>query len=198
MCRGDLAITCLTWNIHSLNNKCDDVMGHIVDKKADIVFLTETWQKSSHNNVTATIKRYGYTPYHKIREHGEKSRGGGVGILCCNKYEVKAKHLNIPKPHSFEFCMYSLAVQEKSGKNCNILLIALYRDQYVPMDIFIDEFDQLLQSVIMLNAYFIISGDFNIWWGTSSDDAIHFSDLLDSYMALFSMFHNLPMLSIIH
>ena len=49
------------------------------------------------------------------------------------------------------------------------------------MDIFIDEFDQLLQSVIMLNTYFIISGDFNIWWGTSSDDAIHFSDLLDSY-----------------
>ena len=49
------------------------------------------------------------------------------------------------------------------------------------MDIFIDEFDQLLQSVIMLNNYFILSGDFNIWWGTSSDDAIHFSDLLDSY-----------------
>ena len=94
MCRGDLAISCLTWNVHSLNNKCDDVMGHIMDKKADIVFLTETWQKSSHNNVTATIKRYGYTPYHKIREHGEKSRG--VVLEYCAVISMKLK-LNILK-----------------------------------------------------------------------------------------------------
>ena len=53
------------------------------------VFLTETWQKSSHSAVTATIKKYGYTPYHSIREHDSKSRGGGIGILCCNQYEVK-------------------------------------------------------------------------------------------------------------
>ena len=181
MGRNDFKISCLTWNVHSLNNKCDEVMEHIVDNNADIVFLTETWQKSSHNTVTATIKRYGYTLYHKIREHDEKFRGGGIGILCSNQYQVKAKHLKIPKPQSFEFSVYSLAVQEKSDKKCTVLLIALYRDQYVPMNIFIDEFDQLVQSLVMLNTYFIISGDFNIWWGTSSDDAIRFSDLLDSY-----------------
>ena len=117
MGRNDFKISCLTWNVHSLNNKCDEVMEHIVDNNADIVFLTETWQKSSHNTVTATIKRYGYTLYHKIREHDEKFRGGGIGILCSNQYQVKAKHLKIPKPQSFEFSVYSLAVQEKSDKN---------------------------------------------------------------------------------
>ena len=156
-------------------------MEHVLDNKADIVFLTETWQKSTHNAVTATIKQYGYTPHHKIREHDEKSRGGGVGILCSNRYEIKAKHLRIPKPQSFEFCVYSLPVKEKSGKKFTVLLIAFYRDQYVSMDIFIDEFDQLLQSLVMQNTYFIISGDFNIWWGTLSDDAIRFRDILDSY-----------------
>ena len=110
-------------------------MEHVVDNKADIVFLTETWLRTSHSAVTATIKRYGYTPYHQVRDHDEKSREGGIGILCSNKYEIKTKKLKLPKPQSFEFCVYSLAVQEANGKKCIILLIPVYRDQYVTMDI---------------------------------------------------------------
>ena len=156
-------------------------MEHVVDNKADIVFLTETWLRTSHSAVTATIKRYGYTPYHQVRDHDEKSRGGGIGILCSNKYEIKTKKLKLPKPQSFEFCVYSLAVQEANGKKCIILLIPVYRDQYVTMDIFIDEFDRLLQSLVIMNAYLVISGDFNIWWGNTNDDVIKFRDLLDSF-----------------
>ena len=156
-------------------------MGHIIDRKADIVFLTETWQKSSHSAVTATIKKYGYTPYHSIREHDSKTRGGGIGILCCNQYEVKIKRLKLPKPQSFEFCVYSMAVQERAGNKSTILLVPVYRDQYVDIDIFLNEFDQLLQCLVTLNAYLVISGDFNIWWGTSTEDAMKFSDLLESF-----------------
>ena len=156
-------------------------MGHIVDYKADIVFLTETWQKTAHSAVTATIRRYGYTPYHQVREHDDKSRGGGIGILCSNQYELKMKKLKLPKPQSFEFCVYSLAVQDANGKKYMVLLIPVYRDQYISMDIFLDEFDQLLQSLVLMNAYLIISGDFNIWWGTSSEDVVKFKDLLDSF-----------------
>ena len=156
-------------------------MEHIVDNKADIVFLTETWQKTSHSAVTATIKRYGYTPYHQIREHDDKSRGGGIGILCSNQYEIKIKKLKLPKPQSFEYCVYSLAIQETNGKKCTALLVPVYRDQYVAMDTFINEFDQLLQSLVVINAYLVISGDFNIWWGTSSDDVVRFRDLLESF-----------------
>ena len=39
--RSDFRIKCVTWNVHSLTNKVDEVMEHILDKKADIVFLTE-------------------------------------------------------------------------------------------------------------------------------------------------------------
>ena len=49
------------------------------------------------------------------------------------------------------------------------------------MDIFLDEFDQLLQCLVTLNVYLVISGDFNLWWGTVSDDVTKFSDLLTSY-----------------
>ena len=178
---SDCRIKCVTWNVHSLTNKVDEVMEHILDKKADIVFLTETWQKTSHSAVTATIKKYGYTPYHQIRVHDDKSRGGGIGILCSNQYEIKIKKLKLPKPQSFEYCVYSLAVQETNGKKCTILLVPVYRDQYVAMDTFINEFDQLLQSLVVMNAYLVISGDFNIWWGSSSDDAVRFRDLLDSF-----------------
>ena len=72
-------------------------MEHVLDYKADIVFITETWMTSNKNKITATVKDYGYTLYHKIREHDEKFQGGGIGILFSKQYEVKAKHLKIPK-----------------------------------------------------------------------------------------------------
>ena len=69
----------ITWNVHSINNKCHEVMEHVLDHNADIVFLTETWLESEKNHITATLKDYGYTLYHKTRTHDTKSRGEVLG-----------------------------------------------------------------------------------------------------------------------
>ena len=156
-------------------------MEHILDYKADIVFLSETWLTSQNNNVTATIKDYGYVPYHQIRKHDTKSRGGGVGLLCSNKLDIKVKNLTLPKFHSFEYCTFSLKTTNKFGKLCPVILIPLYRDQYIHIDIFLDEFSQLLQKVMLTKSYIIISGDFNIKWGSVDREDEEFYDLLKLY-----------------
>ena len=55
-------------------------MEHIMDRKSDIVFLTETWLQSDNNSITPEIKTYGYRLLHDRRKEREKDRGGGVGI----------------------------------------------------------------------------------------------------------------------
>ena len=108
----------ITWNVHSINNKCHEVMEHVLDHNADIVFLTETWLESEKNHITATLKDYGYTLYHKTRTHDTKSRGGGgVGVLCSSRLDIKKRNLRLYKLQSFEYCVYSLKAKTISGKS---------------------------------------------------------------------------------
>ena len=156
-------------------------MEHVIDYKADIVFLSETWLTSLNNNVTATVKEYGYILHHQICKHDTKSRAGGVGLLCSSKLNIKSKNLKLPKFISFEYCVFSLKTRNLNGKSCPVILVPLYRDQYVDIDLFIDEFGLLLQNLVLTNNYLVISGDFNIHWGTSESDAVKFNDLLELY-----------------
>ena len=156
-------------------------MEHVRDNNADIVFITETWLASERNNITATFKDYGYTLYHKIRKHDTKSRGGGVGLLCSSRLDITEKNLKLYQLQSFEYCVYSLKAQNGRGKYYPVVLTTLYRDQYVDIDIFLVEFEQLIQRLILTNNYLIVSGDFNIHWDSSDNEAARFSDLLMLY-----------------
>ena len=72
----------------SLNDRYAEVMEHILAYHADIVFLTETWQKSMSNSTTAALKEYGYTLHHSIRKHDTKKRGSSSGLLCSSKLDI--------------------------------------------------------------------------------------------------------------
>ena len=157
-------------------------MEHVLDYKADIVFITETWMTSNKNRITATVKDYGYTLYHNIREHDSKSRGGGVGLLCSATLDVKKRNLKITCTfQSFEYCVYSLKTKTTQGKNCPVILCTVYRDQYIELDIFLEEFQQLLQKLILTNNFLIISGDFNVHWDSPENNAVKFSEVLKLY-----------------
>ena len=70
-------------------NKTPQIMEHLIDRDPDIVFLQETWLKSSRSNVTAQVKEYDYVLLHNIRKKREKNLGGGVGILLKKKAKYK-------------------------------------------------------------------------------------------------------------
>ena len=74
----------MSWNVQSIKNKCAEVLQHISDYNADIVFLSETWMETEKNDVTAMIKESGFKMLHNRRLNREKLTGGGVGILLWN------------------------------------------------------------------------------------------------------------------
>ena len=53
-------VSCIAWNVQSIRNKCAEVLEHVVDKDADVVFLSETWMEAEKNDITAMVKEKGY------------------------------------------------------------------------------------------------------------------------------------------
>ena len=52
---------------------------------ADIGFVSETWQQSDKNDVTATIKEKGFILRHVRRKNRDKEGGGGYHAKVYNQ-----------------------------------------------------------------------------------------------------------------
>ena len=158
-----------------MNNKLPELMEHLTDNRPEIVFLTETWLTSEKNKITAEVKEYGYELLHKIRKNRRKERGGGVGVLI--RANITGKQLLSKEFHSFEHCVVRIPLNNKES----MILITVYRLQYVPVGEFLDEFEEILEKYAILQNEFIIAGDVNIHFETDECSSRKFKDLLDSY-----------------
>ena len=158
-----------------MNNKLQELMEHITDNNPDVVFLTETWLTSEKNSITAEVKDYGYKLLHKIRKNREKDRGGGVGILL--RSNIAGKQLLSKDYHSFEHNVVKMPLVNKRF----MILITIYRLQYVPVSEFINEFGEILETFTVLQEDFIIAGDVNIHVETDECSQRKFMNLLDMY-----------------
>ena len=130
-------------------------MEHVIDYNADALFLSETWLKSKNNNVTANFHEYGYKLYHNIRRNRAKESGGGVGILV--KETIEVKPVKVKHYQTFEHSITKLRI--KKGW---LTMISIYRLDYEPMDLFFEEFRELLEILAAANEKFVIAGDINI------------------------------------
>ena len=72
------AVTCVLLNTRSVCNKPVTVKEHMIDQKADLMFLTETWCKPNKSAVLNELTPPGYS---FIGECRSLKRGGGVGLL---------------------------------------------------------------------------------------------------------------------
>ena len=150
-------------------------MEHLLDRNSDVVFITETWLSSEKNNITADVKTYGYELIHKIRKDRSKERGGGVGIIVRSTIPGKPLPCN-------DFCSFECNIVKIPLKdNKFIVLISVYRLQFIPVSEFISEFSDLLETYAVLNEYFVIAGDVNIHTETDESSSRKFLDLLDLY-----------------
>ena len=127
-----------------MNNKLPALMEHLTDSNPDIVFLTETWLTSEKNNITAEVKEYGYELLHKIRKNREKDRGGGVGVLL--RSTIAGKQLPSKDYHSFEHNVVKIPLNKKTS----MVVITVYRLQFVPVAEFIREFEDILEAFAVL------------------------------------------------
>lgn len=158
-----------------MNNKLPQLMEHLTDTQPDVIFLTETWLTSEKNNITAEVKDYGYQLLHRIRKNREKDRGGGVGTLV--KTSFTCKRIVSKEYHSFEHNIIKLPLANKTS----MLLITVYRLQFVPVAEFLDEFQELLETYTVLHNDFVIAGDVNIHVETNESPSEKFKNLLEMF-----------------
>ena len=166
---------CVSWNVQSIRNKCGEVLEHVTDHDADIVFLSETWMEADTNDITAAMKASGYTLIHNRRRDRDKEKGGGVGIMV--KSTVSHKHTNGKAFSSFEHTM----VRVKLTNNTKLTLVTIYRLQFISAQTFIQEFTELLEMLSIMPENFVLSGDINFHLETNEHYAVLVKDLFETF-----------------
>ena len=144
---------CVSWNVQSIRAKCIDVLEHITDYDADIVFVSETWMDSNINEITAAVKTYDYELLHCRRDGREKELGGGAGIM------LKAS-LNFKQVSNMSFILFEhIIIKLQLGNNTSLLLICIYRLHFISTCVFLDEFNDFLEMLSINYDNFVLSGD---------------------------------------
>ena len=138
----------------------------------DFGFFSETWLPNSSNVTTARIKEYGYECFHS----DQFGRGKGCALVISKKrFNQVNKHIKYSFS-SFEATQLSF---DDVNKTC---LISMYR-YYVfgsQFNIFLDEFEKFLSTLIMNGYNFVLCGDINIHWNIPSESYTYrFQDLMD-------------------
>ena len=163
-------MTCLCWNVRSLNNKTDLIMDYVVNNNIMQFFVTETWITDMNNHTTASIKSYGYLIHHCFRSN---SAGGGVAIIY--KANMKIIKVFIKHPRSFE----SISVKLKCSDNGVMFCSCIYHTGNLGN--FIDDFDHYLGDVFLRYERILICGDINIHLDEDLPQSKAFIDMISSY-----------------
>ena len=149
-------------NARSVRNKTAQIFDFIVDHKVDLVAITEDWLTANDSAVRAELCPDGYC----IVDHPRLDRrGGGIGLIYRD---------------SFEFSEWIVR-----SSSHNIRLVIVYRPPYseehrVPVNVFLAEFPEYLESLLLCKEQLLITGDFNIHVDDLQDsDARKFLELLE-------------------
>ena len=168
-------IKCISWNIQSIRNKCPEVMEHVLDLDASVVFLSETWMEADKNDITAMVRSYGYTLLHNRRKNREKEIGGGVGVMV--KSTMIHKHMKCKFFSSLEVTMINL----KLTNNTKLVLVTIYRLLFIPAATFIKEFTELLEIISVMSEDVIVSGDINFHLETNDYNVESLRNIWNSF-----------------
>ena len=152
-----------------------EVLEHVIDHDAGIVFLSETWMEADKNDITATVKSYGYTLLHNRRKNREKEIGGGVGVMI--KTSMIHKHIKCKTYTSFEHTMIRVNIT----KNTKLILVTIYRLQFKSAATFLKEFRDYLEMLSVMAEDFVLSGDINFHLETNDQDVLSLEDLWDTF-----------------
>ena len=151
-------------------------MSYLQDLNISLCFFTETWLTDNNNNITASIKSYGYNIIHTYRSDAHnKTKGGGVAIVYQNTLNLTQVFMNHGK--TFESVMAKF--RDTSGNN--VCCICTYRPGILS-DLFYDEFDEFIGTVFIRFSKIIICGDLNLHLDNVRDqNTVRFAELLSSY-----------------
>ena len=165
-------------NCQSVNNKTAYLNDFIVSNDLDCVALTETWLSSDNNQATLkSLIPNGYQLSHVPRE---VSRGGGVGFLHKDQYNVRTD--NSYKAPSFESMTTLLDCGSYTFTFVVICRIPPSKKNRLLKSQFITELADFIELTINQPGRLVISGDFNIHWDSEHDsERKQLNSLLQSF-----------------
>ena len=155
------------------------IFDYICDHTPAIVTLTEHWLTDLDSSLRAELCPNGY----QILDHTRSDRrGGGTGIIYHESLDVKKIDAGISLRNLYEFSEWIV----KSG-GYSIRIAIIYRPPYserhpVLTNVFLTEFPDYLESLLLCKKRLLITGDFNIHVDDCSNpDTQKFIYLLDSF-----------------
>uniref|UniRef100_A0A8C4RJ50 Reverse transcriptase domain-containing protein n=1 Tax=Erpetoichthys calabaricus TaxID=27687 RepID=A0A8C4RJ50_ERPCA len=148
---------CCLLNIRSLGTKAVLVNDIILSTKSDLCLLTETWLSKCDTVPLAEASPDGYSFLHKSRDSG---RGGGLGIIHCNKMQITSK--NLGNFTSFEAFILNIKTDS------NTIIVLVYRPPG-PYSLFMSEFSNLLSDLAINYDHVVLMGDFNVHIDVETD-----------------------------
>jgi hypothetical protein len=150
-------------------------MTYMIDNHISICFVSESWLTSDNNNITATIKSYGFNIIHKPRRNCDKLRGGGVAIIFHSS--LKLTQVCIKHGELFE----SVLAKFRNNMGDNVCCCCVYRPGPLT-EAFFSDFDEFIGSIFLKFSQIIICGDLNIHLDNPKlKNSSKFLQLLSSY-----------------
>ena len=151
-CQQEKHVTCILLNAQSLCNKTLTVREHMLDYKADMMLLTETWLKPSKTAIVNELTPPGYS---FIGECRTEKRGGGTGLLF--KSEYKFAKMPSPRFKTFEVLDVKTTHSERP-----LRVIIIYRSPTSPTKSFLDELALYISELAVVREEILMAGDFNL------------------------------------
>ena len=145
-------------NAQSIGNKSTTVNSVIIERRLDVLLLTETWH-TAHNDV-ALLRCVppGYTHIDVPRpSDSSRQNHGGVAAVITSRL---TSHVIAPPRHfhTFESICFSV-----TGSGQTIVNLLIYRPGSLPVtDTFFTELTAYLEVLALYKCQIVITGDFNI------------------------------------
>jgi len=160
-------------NARSAEHKSVLIRDVISDYHIDILALTETWfTPDMPPAILDQAATPGYSTLHQFRH---TSRGGGVSFIYRSHLSIRPIKL-LTNNTSYERLSIKLEI---GGSRINI--ITVYRLQSVPINVFFDEFTELVESVSEMSGNKIFLGDFNCKGKTSTTIDVRLNYIISNH-----------------
>ena len=174
---SDHQLTVCTLNARSLRNKSAAFVELVCDVKMDLVTICESWLKPHHSAVLSELTPPGY----KTLAHCPRIGRGGGGTALLYREGIDVVNVFSEEKSSYEVSEWLVSLG-----STRLRTIIVYRPPYsvdhpITASVFLREFANYLESIVMSQEQLLITGDFNFHMDVPMDpDTIHFKDLLDS------------------
>lgn len=153
-------------NIRSLYPKLKDLEYYVLDKKIDILAVSETWLDAATDTSALHINHY------KFFRRDRGGRGGGVGLYVNTLYKVSniSTNLNIEQ--------LWLLIETHKKKICSGVA---YRPPNLNYKVFIDELENSFIQCLEISDSIYCCGDFNLDLLRVDDPSVlYFSSFVES------------------